>query len=85
MSDKITIDFNDLTYGDLELIEEHLGGIPDNFEGPDVPRVKLAMVMALISMRKTNPDATMDDVRKMGVDAIAWGDSGNSPEADTPE
>lgn len=67
---KVKLNLDELTYGDLELIESEIGYVPEDFSDNDVPRVKLTMVLAYISRRREDPSVTMDDIRAMKISEL---------------
>lgn len=58
----------ELTFGELELIEEVAGQPLGEIESK--PTTKALMAFVLVSMRRVNPDASLDDVRKAGVTVL---------------
>ena len=74
--DKIhAIDFEDMTYGELEIFEDVVGVLPSNEEEVNLlPKSKFLLAMGLIAARRTNPDATLDDMRALPVGHIVLGE-----------
>jgi hypothetical protein len=62
---------NELTYGEMELLEEVIGSLPDNME--EVPKSKMMIALGLISGRRVDPDLTLEDVRNLPVGALDFG------------
>ena len=70
---ELVLDINELTIGDLEAIEEATGTTAskalDGFKSGDVSARVLTAVV-LVCLRKTHPEATLDDARAVRVSAI---------------
>lgn len=62
---------DELTYGEMELLEEVIGSLPDNME--EVPKSKMMIALGLISGRRVDPDLTLEDVRNLPVGALDFG------------
>jgi hypothetical protein len=70
LPEEITIDFDELTLGDVEQLEEIAG--PEAADRALEGKVggKALVALAYITLRKTNPEVTLDDVRKVKVAAL---------------
>ena len=74
--ENLSLDMDDLTFGDLELLEEHLGGFgaaltdAGELDLSKLPMLKSAIVLTFLAARKVIPGLTMDDVRAWPIDAI---------------
>lgn len=64
----LVIDVNDLTLGEIELIEE-VGGMPIGWLGnPDKPQGKGMVAMALAIGRRKDAEYTLDQARNMRIE-----------------
>jgi hypothetical protein len=63
-----TLDMAALTYDDLELMEDYLGGLPVNAAGEvdmgSLPKIRAAKVFLFLAVRSDMPDVTLEDVGK---------------------
>lgn len=62
---------DEMTYGEMETLEDILGSFPtteEDFES--VPKAKLMIALAFISMRRDDPSVTLDDVRALPAGSI---------------
>lgn len=62
---------DELTYGEMEMLEEVIGRLPDNME--EVPKSKMMIALGLIAGRRVDPDLTLEDVRNLPVGALDFG------------
>ncbi len=62
---------DELTYGEMEVLEEVVGSLPDNME--EVPKSKMMIALGLIAGRRQDPDLTLEDVRNLPVGALDFG------------
>jgi hypothetical protein len=60
---------NELTFGELEVIEDVSGQSLRQIEAE--PSSKALMAFVLVSMRRVNPAASLDDVRKAGIAVLS--------------
>lgn len=86
MSDKIEIDINDLTLGDLEDIEGVVGSEAMRLlmRGEVTPKGMVALVW--VAKRQTDPGFSLDDARKVSLSAFTFETGGGldpTDEADT--
>ena len=75
----------ELTFGELELVEETAGQSLGEID--KTPTTRALMAFVLVSMRRVNPAATLDDVRKAGItvlDAIAAEDEADADPPSVP-
>lgn len=72
MTDKIEIDINDLTLGDLEDIEGVVGSEAMRFlmRGEVSPKGMVALVW--VAKRQTQPGFSLDDARKVSLSAFSF-------------
>jgi len=63
-----TLDMESLTYDDLELMEDYLGGLPVNAAGEidldNLPKIKAAKVFLFLAVKSDMPGVTLEDVGK---------------------
>lgn len=66
----LEFDVNSLTLGEVEEMEEIVGGEVMRQLGDGAPSVKTLVALVYVMKRRTNPDYSLDDARKMKVAAI---------------
>lgn len=73
MDDKIEIDINDLTLGDLEDIEGVVGTDTMRLvmKGEVTPKAMVALVW--VAMRQSDPGFSLDDARKLNLRRFSFG------------
>lgn len=80
--ERIEVDFEDLTLGELEDIEEMSGVVMANVGGN--PPAKVLTAAACVLMRRTTPDFTLEDARAIRVKALNFGGTTGEEEAPDP-
>lgn len=72
----IDIDFDDLTFGEMEMIEDVIGIFPDKVARleTDFPKSKFLTAFAWVAMRRTDPDITVEEVRARKMNTIQFTD-----------
>lgn len=67
----VAVSLNDMTYGELEMMEEVLGMIPEDDTALNaLPKSKVLIALGWISGRRVNPDLTLQEVRDMPMGTI---------------
>jgi hypothetical protein len=68
----MSLEFNldDMTIAELEEIEELIGGDVLEMMTAGTPKMRLLRVLAWVTMRRSNPDLTMDDVGAMKLSSL---------------
>lgn len=66
----LEFDVNELTFGEIETIEEIVGGDALRQLGRGTPSVKTLIAAVYVIKRRSDPDVTLDDVRQMNVSAV---------------
>ena len=64
------VSLDDLTYGELEIVENICGVIPTG--RPEDGQVKMMLALGYVAGLRTNPDLTLDEVRAMPVGSIVF-------------
>ena len=77
---KFTIDLNTLTLGELEEFEEKSGTTLEEF-GNGKASTKATIALIYIQEKRTNPEYTMDDARKIRITEIEVAEEANPPKA----
>lgn len=79
MEDRIEIDVNDLTLGDLEDIESVVGTDTMRLvmKGEVTPKAMVALVW--VAMRQTDPGFSLDDARKVNLKQFSFGGADIDP------
>ncbi len=67
---KLAIDPEDLTLDELEEFEQMLGGSFDDAFGKGRPQAPALKAVALLILRRDNPDVTLEDVGKLKLSQI---------------
>jgi hypothetical protein len=80
MSDKITVDMDALTLGDLEELDDLAGGGAMASIQKGAISGKLLTALVFVSQRKTDPAFTLDQARALPLSAFEV-TSDNSPKA----
>ena len=76
----VAADFESMNYEELELFEEIVGTIPSTEEELEsVPRSRLMIALGFISGRRSNPDLTLEEVKKLPVGSIVFGEDEDDP------
>ena len=70
-ADVLTVDINDLTVEEVEIVEEVTGVAIDRAFDKDRPKGKLLRALAYISRRRTDPTFTLEDAGKLRVTAAS--------------
>jgi hypothetical protein len=74
MSDKKVVKavrMDEMSYGEMETLEEIIGMFPTSEEDFDrIPKAKLMIALAFISLRRDDPEVTLDDVRALPAGSI---------------
>ena len=70
-NDVFTIDINDLTIGEVVLIEEMTGLPLDALGQPDVPKGKMMQALAFISKKRVDPDFTWEQAGELRISAVS--------------
>ena len=70
-NDVFTIDINDLTIGEVVLIEEMTGLPLDALGQPDVPKGKMMQALAFISKKREDPDFTWEQAGDLKINAVS--------------
>ena len=66
----LSLDVNDLTLAEMDVLEEHTGlGFTEVFEAltKPGPKVKVLAAMAFVVKRRENPDVTFDEVMQLRI------------------
>lgn len=70
-AETVAISFDDMSYGDLEALEEAIGFIPDGKEAFDaLPKSKVLTGMAFVAKRREDPSVTLAEVRAMPIGSV---------------
>lgn len=69
----LEFDVNDLTLGEIETLEEIVGGDVLRELGRGTPRAKTLLAVVYVIKQRVDPDITLDDVRRMKVSALRIG------------
>jgi hypothetical protein len=69
----LEFDVNDLTLGEIETIEEIVGHEVLRELGRGNPGIKTLIAVVFIMKKRTHPDVTLDDIRRMNVTALKVG------------
>jgi hypothetical protein len=70
---KINVDPDDLTLDEVEEVETLLGGPIDQIYSSGRPRAAALKAVLLVVMRRTNPDATIEDAGKVKLSGLTLG------------
>ena len=70
-NDVFTIDINDLTIGEVVLIEEMTGLPLDALGQPDVPKGKMMQALAFISKKRDDPDFTWEQAGELKINTTS--------------
>lgn len=63
-NDALTIDLDDLTIDEIDLVEDILDAPIDSVFDASVRKAPALRALAYVAMRRENPDVTMDEVGK---------------------
>jgi hypothetical protein len=63
----VTVDFDSLTIDELDLVEETCDADLEDVMAGKVRKSKVLRAFALVALRRTNPDATLEDAGKVEV------------------
>jgi hypothetical protein len=66
----LEFDVNELTLGEIETIEEIVGRDVLRELGRGTPGAKTLIAVVYVIKRRSDPDITLDDVRRMNVNAL---------------
>lgn len=66
----LSIDLDDLTIDEVEIIEEILDQPFESAFAPGAKRGKAMRALAFVAMRRTDPEVTMDQVGQVKVTAL---------------
>jgi hypothetical protein len=77
----ITIDVEDLTIEEIEIVEDVTGRAFDEAFQPGAPKGRLMRALAYVSERRTNPSITLEEVGKR---RLVLEDTANPTEAAAP-
>lgn len=69
-TEELSFDINDLTWGELETIEEIVGRDVMRELGRGTPSVKTIVAVVYVVKRRTDPAFTLDDARTLKVNAV---------------
>lgn len=64
---QIEFDLDELTFGEVEIIEDYFG---KPLEEVELESLRGVMILAYLELRKTNPDITLDDMREKKVSLL---------------
>ena len=82
-SNVLKVNADDLTLGEIELIEE-VSGSPIGYMGQEnKPQGKIMVAIAYVMGLRDNPDYTLDDARKMRIEVESPGNPPEQPETDS--
>ena len=70
----VHIDPNDLTFGELEELED-LTGVTLTDLSKEGVKAKVITVLTWFALRKKEPETTLDDVRAMDMSSVNFGDA----------
>lgn len=73
MSDTITIDVDDLTFGEMEAVEGVLGKPFSEAFGSGGVSATAAVALIYVVKRRDNPDFTIDDARALKLSSLEFG------------
>lgn len=77
---KLNIDPEDLTIEELELLEDSIGASFESVFSDGAPKAKALRVLTWIALRRTNPEATLEEAGRYKLGDLNLGtddDSGN--------
>lgn len=68
------VNLNDLTIGDLEDFEDIVGVAFEDAQAGRFRSIKAVKALVFLTMRRTNPDFTIEDARKFKITDLNLGD-----------
>lgn len=78
MSDILSLDIQDLTVEEIEIIEDYLDLPIDKAFGPDAKRGKLLRAVAFVTKRREDPSYTMEQAGSLKVQMAGDSDPTNA-------
>ncbi len=70
---ELNLDLDELTIEEVEAIEDILDAPFESAFAPNAKRGKAMRVLAFITMRRTNPEVTMEEVGKVRITSLGGG------------
>lgn len=67
---EISLDEDDLTLGELEILEEVVGQL----DSENVSQAKMTVALTLVALRREDPSATVEDARAVKVSRLVRAD-----------
>lgn len=68
---KLELNIDDLTFGEVEFIEEYFNCA---LEDVDLESGRGIMILAFLSLQRTNPDITLDEIRDKKISLLKFND-----------
>lgn len=65
-----TYDLDDFEFGELEWLEDHVGGSLMGNDGENLFSMKAMLGFVYLIRRRDNPDFTLDDARKIKLSTV---------------
>jgi hypothetical protein len=64
----MNVDYNDLTLGEIEILEDLTGKTLDEIADVNVPKGKLLRALVYVFTKRTKPDFTYEETAKLTLD-----------------